>query len=806
MKEVKGDLSSLKGDLTSINETISQQYETMRSLNETVKGLSEDLVEHKNHTTSELAGLQTTLQSFTNNTELISGTVLLTRLPYTTEEMNFMTNFTNLISEGASKLKRNLDEHRNQTTYELADLQSSMDTLDSKLVSLNVSVTEELRSLNDRLDAKLDELPQNMTELKSFISEKATSIDESVSSLSSVIELYKNWTMSELADLQNSFQSFITTTHSGLLTQLSTKMLSQNFSSLQSQINAMVNPLNSTLAAIDATSILMREDLSCVKTDLSSLNDSMNRVCDKVEEHEDHMTAELMELNEYLKENLTHQISSNDNLGEYTCGGTGGWRRVVYLDMTDTNTTCSFGLRKTRYSKRTCDIYRPYHTYSCGSVTFPVSGGEYSQVCGRINAYQWGLAYGFDPYRSPGGGKTTDDAYFSGVAVMHGSPRQHIWTFAVGYSKNYYTGASPYQCPCDSTYEYIPTPPFVGEDYFCESGYTYPGYQYTFHSNYTLWDGRDCHPNSTCCSRHNSPYFTKTLSMPTTDDIELRRCGGAASSIENVAIELIELYVKENHIEPQILELDQRMKQSFAHQINNINTLGVHTCGGTGGWRRAVYLDMTDPNTDCPSGWQETDYSKRTCSRTRYGRFVCDSVTFPVNGGEYSQVCGRIKAYQWGLGSGFWGYSQGQTTIDDAYFNGVAVMHGSPRQHIWTFAVGEAENSTRYNGRPRHCPCDFTIAHIPIPPFVGEDYFCESGYVWPGYYRGPSIVYTFHSNDTLWDGRDCHSNSTCCSHHNPPYFTKTLSMPTTDDIELRICTHFWYHEIVAIELIELYVK
>ena len=39
----------------------------------------------------------------------------------------------------------------------------------------------------------------------------------------------------------------------------------------------------------------------------------------------------------------------------------------------------------------------------------------------------------------------------------------------------------------------------------------------------------------------------------------------------------------------------------------------VHTCGGTGGWRRAVYLDMTDLNTDCPSGWRETGYSKRTC-------------------------------------------------------------------------------------------------------------------------------------------------------------------------------------------------
>ena len=29
----------------------------------------------------------------------------------------------------------------------------------------------------------------------------------------------------------------------------------------------------------------------------------------------------------------------------------------------------------------------------------------------------------------------------------------------------------------------------------------------------------------------------------------------------------------------------------------------VFTCGGTGGWRRVVYLTFTDPNTPCPSGW-----------------------------------------------------------------------------------------------------------------------------------------------------------------------------------------------------------
>ena len=66
----------------------------------------------------------------------------------------------------------------------------------------------------------------------------------------------------------------------------------------------------------------------------------------------------------------------------------------------------------------------------------------------------------------------------------------------------------------------------------------------TLHSNDTLWDGRDCHSTSTCCSLHNPPYFTKTLNQTTTDDLELRMCFHRSASLDNIAVELVELYVK----------------------------------------------------------------------------------------------------------------------------------------------------------------------------------------------------------------------------------------------------------------------
>ena len=270
------------------------------------------------------------------------------------------------------------------------------------------------------------------------------------------------------------------------------------------------------------------------------------------------------------------------------------------------------------------------------------------------------------------------------------------------------------------------------------------------------------------------------------------------SSTENMICNKIEEH--DNQITTELIKINETLTEQI------ISNCGGLKCGGTWGWRHAVYLDMTDSNTNCPSGWNMTGYSKRTCGRANSSRLSCDSVFFPVSGGPYSQVCGRIKAYQHGWPDAFLGYNNdGQTTIDSAYVSGVAVMYGSPRQHIWTFANGARENipeDSRSN-----CPCDPDPSGAAmVPPFVGEDYFCESGYV----HNSGIPAYTLHSNDTLWDGRDCHSTSTCCSHHNPPYFTKTLNQTTTDDLELRMCFYnpLYQHSYdnIAVELVELYVK
>ena len=255
----------------------------------------------------------------------------------------------------------------------------------------------------------------------------------------------------------------------------------------------------------------------------------------------------------------------------------------------------------------------------------------------------------------------------------------------------------------------------------------------------------------------------------------------------------------------QSLQIHQNMHDNLTHQLEKIwdDVMFVceqHRCGGHG-WRRVVFLNMTDLRTACPSGWKLTGFSKRTCGRVSTGVHTCDSTTFPAGGGVYSRVCGRIRAYQWGASYAFFSYHLGLVTnIDGAYASGVSLTHGTPRNHIWTFVAGKTESNPRWFDV---CPCD-SSGTIRIPPFVGNDYVCESGINEPW---GGDRQLILHSNDTLWDGEDCLPSSTCCSQYNPPYFTRQLPTPTANDIEARICQNsFSRYSNLAVELVELYVQ
>ena len=223
----------------------------------------------------------------------------------------------------------------------------------------------------------------------------------------------------------------------------------------------------------------------------------------------------------------------------YICNSTPGWRRIAFINMTDTSYNCPTGLELKSLSKRTCG--RSIRRAGCSSTTFSVGGLPYSRVCGRIRAYQFGGAAAFYYYQVIGSDR------FTGISLTHGGAgnRQHIWTYAVGISEVTTTLPS-HGCPCDTALASV-VPDFFGNDYFCESGLHSEftrSYNGVFFPNDVLWDGQNCTSTSTCCQFNNPPWFTKNLPTATTNDIELRICSYSAPSSTDVLLEFIELYVQ----------------------------------------------------------------------------------------------------------------------------------------------------------------------------------------------------------------------------------------------------------------------
>ena len=228
-------------------------------------------------------------------------------------------------------------------------------------------------------------------------------------------------------------------------------------------------------------------------------------------------------------------------------------------------------------------------------------------------------------------------------------------------------------------------------------------------------------------------------------------------------------------------------------------TESPEVCGGPG-WRRVAFLNMTDPKQNCPQGLNLTDYSIRSCGRGHTGYIDCSSVTFPVDGPQYSQVCGRAIAHRWGRIYAFYGYHSGGQTFNGAYVDGLSLTHGSPRTHIWTFASGLFNGTGGNSYSNFRCPCDPGNTYG-SPPFVGDDYFCDSVATVNNWY-GP---YRFYPDNALWDGQDL--LNPCFGNNNPPWFNRTLRAPTTDDIEIRLClTDPSSISNIGVNLLEVYVK
>ncbi len=200
---------------------------------------------------------------------------------------------------------------------------------------------------------------------------------------------------------------------------------------------------------------------------------------------------------------------------------------------------------------------------------------------------------------------------------------------------------------------------------------------------------------------------------------------------------------------------------------------------------------MADHAHGCPDSWQLVTHSSDRFCRKSTGS-SCDSVTYSTRGLPYKQVCGQAIGFVADTPDGFYRYTSGACssnaacTIDHPYVDGLSITHGSPRQHIWSFAAA--------GGYTPYCPC--ADRGLYLPPFVGNHYYCEEG------------PFSVDLGNPLWDGLGCDAlEARCCQGEDIPWFCRDLGELTKDDIEVRLCAdQSTANENIWIKLVELYVR
>lgn len=142
-----------------------------------------------------------------------------------------------------------------------------------------------------------------------------------------------------------------------------------------------------------------------------------------------------------------------------------------------------------------------------------------------------------------------------------------------------------------------------------------------------------------------------------------------------------------------------------------------------------------------------------------------------VGGISYTKVRGRIAAYAYKSLDAFRRLGGAGSSINDSYVDGVSIIHGSPRNHVWTYAGGSTNYDFSY-------PEVGTNSGTKQPEFVDKNYYCAiAGQL---VQRGSNGLFDVPIFTTLGNCvGDCPDDLTFCV---------TLDQATSDDLEVRVCT------------------
>ena len=88
-------------------------------------------------------------------------------------------------------------------------------------------------------------------------------------------------------------------------------------------------------------------------------------------------------------------------------------------------------------------------------------------------------------------------------------------------------------------------------------------------------------------------------------------------------------------------------------------------------WMRVAYLNMSEPNANCPSGFTQRQYNNidhGVCGLPNSGVFI-HTFWFASQGIHYNKMCGQLKGYQYQSPDSF---GHGTNNIDFCYVGGIS--------------------------------------------------------------------------------------------------------------------------------------
>ena len=265
--------------------------------------------------------------------------------------------------------------------------------------------------------------------------------------------------------------------------------------------------------------------------------EEFNRICDTVSTK---IQSNFQVVVDVLNVTLQGIVATLDNLPITLCDITSSnWQNVGKFD-TRLGDECPSGFRNEsneHTGQSACG--RIADGASCSSINIPVDI-SYTKVCGFIRGYQDSSPDAFD--RRIGAEDSLESYYVDGVSITQGSsPRRHLWTYAAGLAELH--SVQSYRCPCAKTdpNDRTDVPDFVGEDFYCESGFPGNPWEHRVVWEDSLWDGDNCQaPGNKCCKRHG--WFLRDV-KPSSDDIEVRICADQSAADEDTLIEKYEFWV-----------------------------------------------------------------------------------------------------------------------------------------------------------------------------------------------------------------------------------------------------------------------